>query len=421
MLASKNRITYIDLFAGAGGLSEGFAASGYTSIAHVEMDSDACNTLRTREAYYFLKSYNGYNKYIDYLKKKISRDKLYESVPDCLIDSVICETMSEATMPSIFEKIDKAMVNKQISRIDLILGGPPCQAYSTVGRSRKNMDGDPRNTLYKLYLMALKKYHPRMFVFENVPGLLTAGKGRYLNSIIDGFKELNYDLEWKIVNASDYGVLQNRRRIILIGWKRNSGHYYPDLPECEKKYLVKELFSDLPFLVPGEEKSEYTTKEINGFLSDMQIRHKNDVLTWHVARNHTERDRNIYKLVIKTWRNGHKRLKYTDLPDEFITHSNITSFLDRFKVVADDLYATQTMVAHISKDGHYYIHPDERQARSISVREAARIQSFPDDFFFEGPRTAAFRQIGNAVPPRLAKVIAEALYSQFGGSGSGKR
>ena len=147
----------------------------------------------------------------------------------------------------------------------------------------------------------------------------------------------------------------------------------------------------------------------------MYIRKSTDVLTWHVARTNLERDREIYKLAIKAWEKNHKRLKYTDIPDSLATHNNKRSFLDRFKVVASDLPATQTMVAHISKDGHYYIHPSLEQARSVSVREAARIQSFPDDFYFEGSRTAAFRQIGNAVPPQLARTIAIALLEQFEG------
>ncbi len=412
----KSTITYLDLFAGAGGLSEGFASAGYQPIAHVEMDTDACNTLKTRECYYYLQSIGSNCKYIDYLKKRISREKLYAMVPQGVLDSVICETMSDESMPSIFKKIDRAMSFRKTDSIDLILGGPPCQAYSMVGRARKNMEGDPRNTLYKLYFQALERYKPTMFVFENVPGLLTAGGGSYLSEIISGFCERGYELESHVLNAADYDVLQNRRRIILIGWQKGSTHHYPQLDKYEKKHTVAALFEDLPELFPGEEKSEYASKVINEYLLDTGIRKSSDVLTWHVARTNLERDREIYRLAIRAWEKNHKRLIYTDIPESLATHNNKSSFLDRFKVVAADLPATHTMVAHISKDGHYYIHPSLSQARSISVREAARIQSFPDNFFFEGSRTAAFRQIGNAVPPQLAKIIATALLEQFGGN-----
>lgn len=415
MPASNNKITYLDLFAGAGGLSEGFASAGYHPIAHVEMDQDACNTLKTRESFYYLKS-NGMNcKYIDYLKGNITKESFYSLIPGGILNSVICETMSDETMPSIFERIDSAMESRNVDHIDLILGGPPCQAYSMAGRARKNMEGDPRNTLYKLYFQAIKKYKPIMFVFENVPGLLTAGNGSYLKQILSGFRECGYELDYHILNASDYGVLQNRKRIILIGWQKGSGHKYPILQKMSKTYLVSELFDDLPVLNPGQQKNTYAHELSDGYLSGTGIRKKSDVLTWHVARTNLERDRNIYRLAIQAWNKDHTRLKYTDIPDELATHNNKTSFLDRFKVVAPDLTATHTMVAHISKDGHYYIHPDLKQARSISVREAARIQSFPDDFYFEGLRTAAFRQIGNAVPPLLAQTIANAIKGQFEG------
>ncbi len=413
MPASNKKLTYIDLFAGAGGLSEGFAAAGYSPVAHVEMDRDACNTLKTRESYYYLNSINMASKYNEYLRGKISREELYALVPEGIIDSVICETMSNETMPAIFEKINTAMSYRQATHIDLLLGGPPCQAYSMVGRSRKNMDNDPRNTLYKMYFMAIKEYKPEMFVFENVPGLLTAGNGIYLEKIESGFEKLGYKLDKKVLNAADYGVLQKRKRIILIGWKTGSKHRYPELKSVKSKYMVSELFDDLPALEPGQQKYKYKTALMDGYLKETGIRKENDVLTWHVARTNLERDREIYKLVIKTWESEHRRLKYTEIPDELAMHNNKRSFLDRFKVVAKNCPTTQTMVAHISKDGHYYIYPDLEQARSISVREAARIQSFPDDYYFEGSRTAAFRQIGNAVPPLFAKTIAEALKEQF--------
>ena len=173
MSISNKEITYLDLFAGAGGLSEGFFGAGYKPIAHVEMNRDACNTLKTRESFYYLNAVGKKYKYTDYLKKRISRKELYDLVPKSILQSVICETMSDETMPVICERIDEAMESRGANHIDLILGGPPCQAYSMAGRSRKNMDGDPRNTLYKLYFQAIEKYTPAMFVFENVPGLLT--------------------------------------------------------------------------------------------------------------------------------------------------------------------------------------------------------------------------------------------------------
>ena len=155
MSALNRDITYLDLFAGAGGLSEGFASVGYQPVAHVEMDADACNTLRTRESYYYLNSIGQKCKYFDYLKGMMPRDELYQMVPRGILDSVICETMSVQTMPRIFENIDRAMKARKVDKIDVLLGGPPCQAYSMAGRSRKNMEGDPRNTLYKLYFQAL--------------------------------------------------------------------------------------------------------------------------------------------------------------------------------------------------------------------------------------------------------------------------
>ena len=414
MPTGNQKLTYIDLFAGAGGLSEGFAAVGYQPIAHVEMDVDACNTLKTRESFYYLNTIEANCKYLDYLKGKLSRDNFYELIPGGILNSVICETMSNENMPVIYEKIDAAMKARGVDHVDLILGGPPCQAYSMVGRARKNMEGDPRNTLYKLYFQAIERYSPEMFVFENVPGLLTAGGGSYLTEILSGFRERGYELKYHILNAADYGVLQNRKRIILIGWRADTAHFYPQLKQAEKKYSIADILVDLPALEPGQKKDKYANNPTK-YLQDKNLRTKNDILTWHEARTNLERDREIYRLAAQLWKNEHKRLKYTDVPIALATHNNRTSFLDRFKVVADDLPASHTMVAHISKDGHYYIHPDARQARSLSVREAARVQSFPDNFYFEGSRTAAFRQIGNAVPPLLAKTIAEALRVQFGG------
>lgn len=402
-------MNYIDLFAGAGGLSEGFTSIGFNPIAHVEMNYDACQTLKTRAVYYYLKQNGKLDEYKKYLRGEISKDELYGLVPQIVLKSVIHQTMSTENMPALFELIDALKTEQHIDQVDLIVGGPPCQAYSLVGRAVKsdNMVGDPRNYLYKLYIEVLKKYTPTMFVFENVPGLLTANGGQYFEDMKKAFKAAGYTIDHTVLNAKSFDVLQDRRRVILIGWKKDLQYKYPAFAEKIPVYKVADLLSDLPKIQSGESNNSYATKKFSAYLETTGIRKKDDILTWHVARPHISRDRKIYKEVIMAWFKDKKRIKYTDLPEELCTHRNRTAFLDRFKVVASDMPTCHTMMAHISKDGHYFIHPDIDQARSITVREAARIQSFPDDFYFEGSRTAAFTQVGNAVPPLMAKGIAE--------------
>ena len=181
---------------------------------------------------------------------------------------------------------------------------------------------------------------------------------------------------------------------------------YPQ--DKENNYRVLEFLKDLPPIKAGEIYSNYNyTSTATKALINTKIRNDNDILTHHIARPNNERDLKIYRIAVDLWNNGKERLIYSDLPENLITHKNVKSFLDRFKVVADNLNYSQTIVAHIAKDGHYYIHPNIDQNRSISVREAARLQSFPDDYFFEGSRTSNFTQIGNAVPPLMAEYIAK--------------
>lgn len=408
-------INYIDLFAGAGGLSEGFERAGFSPIAHVEMMREACDTLKTRSCYYALKNVaNGDEIYKKYLKGEISRETLWSSVPKDVLDKVICETMSDATLPRIFERISNLMAEKGASELDLIVGGPPCQAYSIVGRARKNMEKDSRNFLYKLYVKFLKKFSPKVFVFENVQGLLSAGKGKYYEDLKQSCENAGYVFLHKLIKAEEYGVLQKRRRVIIIGIKKNlalsnTSDPYP-IPNTVSylNYKIKDILSDLPPLKPGEQNNSYSGRRTK-YLSLTQIRKPGDILTWHLTRPIREQDRDIYRFVINFRRKSGKNAEYTDIPANLRTHKNLTGFLDRFKVVPENERACQTMVAHISKDGHYYIHPDIEQARSLSVREAARIQSFPDDYYFEGSRTSAFTQIGNAVPPLLAYEIAKSI------------
>ena len=408
MQNNKVSFSFIDLFAGAGGLSEGFLSVGFKPVAHVEMNSEACLTLKTRACYYYLRKFENLKIYHQYLRGEINRTTLYSHVPQEKLDSVINQTMSKESMTKLFNKIDTIMKKQQINSVDLIVGGPPCQAYSLVGRAVKsdNMQDDPRNFLYRLYCRVLKKYQPEMFVFENVPGLITANDGKCFIDMKKEFKRFGYETHYKVLNAFDFGVLQNRHRVILIGWRKGTNYKYPEFVSSNGFFTVNDVLGDLPVMQAGETNNYYRKDDFSSYLSETGIRMADDILTWNTARPHIERDKEIYRLVIESWNKNNTRLKYYNLPEELRTHNNMSAFLDRFKVVASDLPASHTVMAHLSKDGHYFIHPDIRQARSITVREAARLQSFPDNYYFEGSRTAVFTQIGNAVPPLMATGIA---------------
>ncbi|NBG67027.1 DNA cytosine methyltransferase [Acidiluteibacter ferrifornacis] len=405
------QLNYIDLFAGAGGLSEGFIRAGFNPIAHVEMNKDACDTIKTRTSYHWLKENKKDTIYYNYLKSDSkNKEKLWENIPENLINSVINKEISDETLPEIFEIIDKEI---DTNKIDLIIGGPPCQAYSVAGRARKDMDKDPRNHLYKHYVKFLEKYKPKMFVFENVPGILSAKNGEYLNKIFKAVRNAGYEVaipEKNYLNSKDFGVLQDRKRVIIIGWKKELYLKYPEFEITQNNFNIKnDLFSDLKPLKNGQgtlDAIEYV-KPTTNYLKQTNIRNGLDFVTQHIVRPNNDNDLEIYKIAVEEWNKG-KRLNYATLPPRLIKHNNIHAFTNRFQVVNGN-GISHTVVAHIAMDGHYYIHPDKKQNRSISVREAARIQSFPDDYFFEGSRTAAFKQIGNAVPPLMAQKIAEKI------------
>ncbi|MBP3740571.1 MAG: DNA cytosine methyltransferase [Bacteroidales bacterium] len=425
------KYTFIDLFAGAGGLSEGFVRAGFTPIAHIEMDKYACETLKTRAAYHYLDENNRldiYKKYLLEKKEGENGQKLWSQVPAPIIDSVIHATIGSATIDGIFQKVD---ILKGKNGVDLIIGGPPCQAYSIAGRSRmgKDVEKDPRNELYKYYVRFLERYTPKMFVFENVLGIKTAKQGEPLKDLQELVASAGYEMKMEVQNASEHGVLQRRQRVIIVGWRKDilnskgEKHFYPILEkECNSYTVMNDLFSDLPIRKAGEGSLTapvHYSKDLNDmpYLKESAIRNeKVDFTTQHIARPHNANDREIYCMAIKQWREKRKQLDYSKLPAHLQTHKNTKSFLDRYSVVDPDGYS-HTVVAHISKDGHYYIYPTTNptieNVRSITVREAARLQSFPDDYFFEGNRGAAFKQIGNAVPVLLAFKIAKEILKQL--------
>jgi len=379
------------------------------------MNPDACRTLQTRIAYNYLRKTDNLYIYRQYQRGEIDRDKLYSYIPRQELDTVMNHTMSKNSMPELFRDIDAVMKKTRKNSVDLVVGGPPCQAYSLVGRARTpdSMLDDPRNFLYLLYCRVLLKYQPEIFVFENVPGLLTASEGKYFANMKKAFRRFGYVIEDKTLNAFDFGVLQNRRRVILIGWKKGTKYNYPDFNQMSVEFTVNDVFNDLPAVQAGETNNRYRDYDYSSYLKSNEMRTEEDILTLNIARPHNERDREIYRMVINAWVEKNSRLKYSDLPENLRTHRNLSSFLDRFKVIASDLPASHTVTAHLSKDGHYFIHPDICQARSITVREAARLQSFPDSYYFEGSRTSVLTQIGNAVPPLMAKGIACGILNEL--------
>ena len=387
----KQNFTFIDLFAGCGGLTEGFYREGYKALLHLEINNVACETLKTRMRYY------------GYSEEEIE-------------NAVMCD---DITREGLLEDMDQRVSEE----VDIIIGGPPCQAFSSVGRAQdpNSMSEDPRNYLFENYLEVLNHYKPKMFIFENVKGLLTAHpKGVDIFDLIIRDMSKTYKVvsnkETILLNAVNYGVPQNRERVILCGI-RNDIDVEPE--EFYKKLIpthsvvakeglkpavtVREAIADLPKLLPGEgtEIIDFNETKFNDYL--LQIRRKDfGKLYQHVARKHNENDRERYRILSE---HGNWQLKDLAEVRPDLVHHDPKHFGHRYTVQEWDKPG-RTVVAHLYKDGNLFIHPDSVQERTFTVREAARIQSFPDDFFFEGSRTEQFKQVGNAVPPLMAEAFA---------------
>lgn len=392
------KLTFIDLFAGCGGLSEGFYRVGFKALAHVEMNHWACETLRARMRHYG-----------------------YENAHNAVIEADI-------TSDDIVEKIAEVVGT---TKPDVVIGGPPCQAYSTAGRVRdgKKMAADARNFLFESYVKILEHFRPKFFVFENVTGILSArvnGKSIFpqvVKALSNEYKVID-DPEILIHNTADYGVPQIRKRVIIMGVRRDlkgcdvmdlyrdvvKTHYNPDTPDSErkkrKKFVdVREALSDLPCVAPGQDAS---TKAFNypcdnDFLKRIGSPGIHPLMD-HICRKHNQKDIERFKTMIENhWSFGEMRRARPDLEHE---HARV---FDNSYVVQWWNLPSKTILAHIHKDGFQFIHPDPKQLRTFTVREAARIQSFPDDFEFMGSRGEKFKQIGNAVPVLFAEALAKSI------------
>ncbi len=393
---AQKKYTFVDLFAGCGGLSEGFYKNGYKALLHLEIDPTACQTLRTRMKHY---------KYSD---KEIERAVLCKDITDDDVLDVIDERVKQ--------------------EVDIIIGGPPCQAYSSVGRAQSpdSMNNDPRNYLFENYLLILNHLKPKMFIFENVKGILSAHPNgvrifpKVISEMRKTYKVIDVP-EIITLNAADYGVPQIRERVILIGVRNDISEVDPleiykslkpthsDTDDDLPNYVtVRQAIMDLPRLEPGQGDAiqhgiDYDIK--NDYLN--RIRNMDDTVYNHQARIHNKNDRERYRILSE-----HQNWQLKDLqevrPD--LIHHDPKHFGNRYTVQEYDKPG-RTVVAHLYKDGNLFIHPDSTQARTFTVREAARIQSFPDDFVFEGSRTDQYKQVGNAVPPLMAQTFAETIRS----------
>jgi DNA (cytosine-5)-methyltransferase 1 len=510
-------IPVIDLFAGPGGLGEGFSSfknngktQSYDLVLSIEKDPMAHQTLELRS---FFKKFKGKapSEYYRYLQNPSldARRSLFEK-----FHSQALQAQSEAQCLELGKDNDEIhqRIREKTRKTDawVLIGGPPCQAYSLVGRSRlKGKKKSPRteeqSVLYKQYLEVLAKHSPPVFIMENVKGILSAKyeKENIFNRILSDLKNprqalsgnenklnknkynifpliqskdsdqlcfLNSDIHSSsyVIKCEEFGVPQARHRVILLGVRSDlkdtpepiqnnfNENYIPlwdvisGMPKIRSKtskekdstknwakslqcILKEKWFKDLP--------NTYLKKEISNVLMNFKVNNKTKAYSYkpyrgkhktlenwfndkhllntcnHESRGHIVKDlhRYLYAACFASVNKVSPTLN--DFPEQLLpNHNNVkqalagTKFNDRFRVQLKNKPST-TIVSHISKDGHYYIHPDPHQCRSLTVREAARLQTFPDNYFFEGPRTSQYVQVGNAVPPFLANQIASVVFN----------
>jgi DNA (cytosine-5)-methyltransferase 1 len=346
---NKSNLTVLDLFSGCGGLSLGFEKAGYNIILGIDNWN---RSLETFEANH----------------RKAS---------------VLCADISNLALSD----IKKEYLN---NGVDVIIGGPPCQGFSISGKRNVN---DPRNKLYQSFVSFVEYFQPKAFILENVPNLVSINNGKVKNQIIKEFEELGYKVVYKVLLASDFGVPQNRKRVLFVGLKNGSKFNFPSGKYSEEKITSYEAISDLPEYDINDG-GDYTCEPKSDY--QKQMRKKSKTVFNHKTARHTEKTISIIDQVPDGG-------NYKDLPKKLQSTRKVNIAWTRLN--------SQTPSFTIDTGHRHHFH--YKFNRIPTVREAARIQSFPDNFIFFGTLTDQHKQVGNAVPPLLAYEVSKELLKQI--------
>lgn len=401
-----SKIKLIDLFAGCGGLSDGFEQTKlYETLACVEWEKEPCKTLEKR------------------LENKWKIKKASELIFH--FDIQRTDELINGWKDDPIYKSNKGLnkIVKKNTSIDVLIGGPPCQAYSIAGRVRdeNGMNDDYRNFLFESYLKVVNHFQPKAFIFENVPGLLSANPGgvSIVDRITKAFAQKGYEItndlrSNALIDCTKYGVPQSRKRMVILGVNKKLINKKPQIAlldfyqnllpkyKTNKTLTVKDAILDLPKWFPLNEPIKVGNRKFSHSYEGCNIAN-------HEPRMHSKRDIETFKLLTTDIESGENIYSSVEsLKELYYSITGKRSNIHKYHVLRWNK-PSNTIPAHLYKDGLRHIHPDSKQARTITVREAARLQSFDDDFVFTGSSTDQYKMIGNAVPPKFSKAIALAL------------
>lgn len=410
----NKKLTFIDLFSGCGGFSEGLMQTNkFEALAHVEWEMPMVETLRTRLI-------QKWHHTINEAKKKVIHFDIQKTgeLINGEWNKKSIENYSKTNDHLLPKKGLKGVIGKR--KVDIIIGGPPCQAYSIAGRAQDqfSMKNDYRNFLFESFIEVVKEFKPEIFVFENVPGLLSACPGGELvtSRMYSAFNKIGYvirdtnEFKKSIYVATEFGVPQNRKRVIIFGVKKTGSIDLEDLYRSldslklkNRKLTVRDTIGELPSLMPLE-----SAKRIDG-QNFSHNREKPNLYKFHIPRYHNKRDIDIFRKWLILGMNKKNTIEKIEFYNKLLKKKSKHA---KYRNLEWDK-PSPTIVAHLSKDGLMFIHPDPKQARSITIYEASLLQSFPIDFEFIGSNAYCYRMIGNAVPPRMAKQIGLAILKCF--------